>query len=111
MWIFLALGEMVEQVVRFTNPPYKICLRTCRFGCFPAIIRNRSIASIFHALDEFALIFSAFEIFTNVPWLNEVIVRPLLGYYYHKSAVNVFLKVYLTRSMSYEIGAGLLAQQ
>lgn len=95
-----------------TNPPYKICLRTCRFGCFPAIIRNRSIASIFHALDEFALIFSAFETFTNVPWLNEVIVRPLLGYYYHKSAVNVFLKVYLTRSMSYEIGAGLpVAQQ
>ena len=99
-----------------TNPPphpYKVCLRTCRFGCFPAIIRNRSIASIFHASGEFALvIFSAFETFTNVPWLNEAIVRPLLGYYYHKSAVNVFLKVYLTRSMSYEIGAGLpVAQQ
>ena len=99
-----------------TNPPphpYKVCLRTCRFGCFPAIIRNRSIASIFHVSGEFALvIFSAFETFTDVPWLNEAIVRPLLGYYYHKSAVNVFLKVYLTRSMSYEIGAGLpVAQQ
>lgn len=64
--------------------------RTCRFGSFHSIIPYQSITDVFHALHDFALIFSALETFTNVPWLKERIVHPSIGYDYHKSAALMF---------------------
>lgn len=72
------------------QPPHNIGLRTCRFGSFNAFILDQSIADVFLSSVEFALISSAFETFTNVPWLKERIVHPLLGYCYHRSAAVMF---------------------
>lgn len=97
--------------MRFPHSAYNICLRTCRFGSFHALIPNQSIANTFYALDEFALVFSAFETFRNVPWLKGIIVCPFLGYYYSSAMLMFFCMFISPRKMSYEIGAEYLWQR
>lgn len=46
--------------------------RTCPFGPFHVIITNQSVANLSQASEGFC----AFETFTNVPWLKEMIAYP-----------------------------------
>lgn len=76
------------------QPPHNIGLRTCQFGSFHGIIPNQSTADIYHASDDFALIFFCIGNFHKCTWLKEIIVHPSLGDS-QVCCVNVFINVYL----------------